>query len=157
MPEGAPLNILKKICAFVVLCCMPAVPLSAAEHHGHEQEKERASAGTNPLIEEMVKLDSVFHEVVSGVALGDADRVQKAVESMHGSMEKTHEGVHRGAVRLPKNADRMEDFVRKDVQFHEDLEKLAAAAGKNDRDAMLLVTKKLLDQCVGCHREFRNR
>jgi cytochrome c556 len=150
------MNILKTIGAFAVLCCLPLVPLSAAEHHGHESTKELTSTGTNPLTEEMVKLDKVFHEVVSGVALGDGDRVQKAVESMHGTMEKTHEGVHHDTVRLPKNADRMEDFVRQDMQFHGDLEKLATAAGKNDRDEMLRLAKKLLDQCVACHREFRN-
>lgn len=151
------MNILKAICVFTVLCFLPAVLLSAAEQQGHEPVKKQVSTGANPLNEEMVKLDHVFREVVSGVALDDADRVRQAVESMHGAMEKTHEGVHHGTVRLPKNADRLEDFVRQDVLFHGDLEKLATAAGKNDREAMLLVTKRLLDQCVACHREFRNR
>jgi len=131
--------------------------LSADEQHSRQHGKEGADAGVNPLIEEMVKLDAVFREVVSGVVLDDADRVRKAVESMHGAMEKTHEGVHHGTVKLPKNAGRIEDFVRQDRQFHAGLESLAEAAGKHDRDAMLRLTKKLLDECVQCHRDFRNR
>jgi cytochrome c556 len=75
---------------------------------------------------------------------------------MHGAMEKTHEGVHEGAVRIPKNADRVQEFVKMDKQFHKDLESLAGAAGKNDKKAMLDLTKKLLDGCVSCHEGFRN-
>ena len=63
-------------------------------------------------------------------------------------MEKTHEGVHEGAVHIPKNADRIQEFVNMDTQFHKDLESLAGAAGKNDKKAMLDLTKKLLDGCV---------
>src|SRR5512143_1089550 len=70
-----------------------------------ENRAHHGGAGTNPLIEEMVLLDSVFCKVVSAVALGDGARVHTALESMHGAMEKTHEGVHAGMVTLPKNND----------------------------------------------------
>jgi cytochrome c556 len=153
------MKMFKMIAVLAGLSCLLGLTpvLSAEEYPGHENAKQGADAGANPLIEEMVKLDAVFREVVSGVALDDADRVRKAVESMHGSMEKTHQGVHRGTVKITKNADRIEDFVKLDRQFHADLEKLEAAAGKNDRTAMMRLTKKLLDQCVTCHRGFRNR
>lgn len=121
---------------------------SVKAQHGHEQ------AG-NPLIEEMVALDAVFRDVVSGVAMSDGHRVHGALEKMHGTMEKTHEGVKHGTVTLKKNANRMSEFVEQDKQFHGKLEDLAKAAHKNDGTAMLSLTKDLLDRCVKCHRDFR--
>jgi cytochrome c556 len=111
--------------------------------------------GGNPLIEEMVTLDAVFRDVVSGVALSDGRRVHEALEKMHGTMEKTHEGVKHGTVTLKKNANRMSEFVEQDKQFHGKLDDLAKAAHKNDGSAMLSLTKELLDRCVKCHRDFR--
>ena len=153
------MKMFKTIAVLAGLSCLLGLTpvLLAEEHPGNENAKQAADAGASPLIEEMVRLDAVFREVVSGVALDDADRVRKAVEAMHGYMEKTHQGVHRGTVKITKNADRIEDFVKLDRQFHADLEKLEDVAGKNDRSAMLRLTKKLLDQCVSCHRGFRNR
>lgn len=123
-------------------------------HHPAPSAGDKAS-GANPLIEEMIKLDKVYHEIVSGVSLGDGARVHEALESMHGTMEKTHEGVQAGTVKLQKNAHRLAEFVKMDKNFHHDLKTLAHAAHKNDRKAMLSLTKKLLDGCVNCHRTFR--
>jgi cytochrome c556 len=75
---------------------------------------------------------------------------------MHGTMEKTHEGMHHGTVKVPKNAARVKEFVDLDKQFHARLESLSAAAHRNDQQAMLKLTKDLLDGCVQCHRTFRN-
>jgi len=125
------------------------------EHkHEHTAQPGHEHAG-NPLIEEMVILDGVFREVVSGVAMNDGHRVHEALEKMHGTMEKTHAGVSHGTVTLKKNADRMSEFVAQDKQFHTKLEDLAKAAHKNDGGAMLTQTKDLLDRCVKCHRDFR--
>ena len=121
-------------------------------HHGDGHKQEQAG---NPLIEEMVALDAVFRDVVSGVAMSDGHRVHMALEKMHGTMEKTHEGVKHGSVTLKKNANRMSEFVEQDKQFHGKLEELAKAAHKNDGSAMLSLTKELLDRCVKCHRDFR--
>jgi len=121
---------------------------SPAAQSGHEH-------GSNPLIEEMVALDAVFRDVVSGVAMSDGHRVHEALHKMHGTMEKTHEGVKHGTVTLKKNANRLNEFVEQDKQFHGKLEDLATAAHKNDNSAMLSMTKDLLDRCVKCHRDFR--
>jgi len=123
-----------------------------------EEDKKREHeihSNANPLIEEMLTLDRVFHEVVSGVALGDGARVHKALESMHGTKEKTHKGIHSGIVKIPKNAERIEEFVKLDESFHNDLETLARAAHENNQNKMLSLAKKLLDACVRCHEIFR--
>ena len=127
----------------------------AAEHQHGAMSPGKDEHGGNPLIEEMVALDAVFRDVVSGVAVSDGHRVHMALEKMHGTMEKTHEGVKRGSVTLKKNANRMSEFVEQDKQFHGKLEDLAKAAHKNDGSAMLSLTRDLLDRCVKCHRAFR--
>ena len=113
------------------------------------------TAAPNPLIEEMLTLDSVFRNIVSAVALADAEKVQKALEPLHGAMEKTHEGIHAGTVTIPKNAARIGEFAERDRKFHEMLEGLDRAAGHNHQQEMLRITKLLLDGCVQCHRTFR--
>lgn len=148
----------KSIAAGLILLLMAAVPAGySAMHAGHDHSKMHAAAdkGANPLIEEMVKLDEVFRAVVSGVALADGERVHAALESMHGAMEKTHEGVKAGKVTIPKNPERVKEFVNLDKEFHAKLETLAQAAHKNDQEKMLLLTKQLLDGCVHCHQLFR--
>jgi len=156
---GMFLSILAGMAAVVVLSLTVSGKSEHDEHHHavdpehHSQSKHEQSG--NPLIEEMVALDAVFRDVVSGVAIGDGKRVHETLEKMHGTMEKTHAGVKHGTVTLKKNADRMKDFVEQDKQFHAKLEDLAKAAHKNDGNAMLTLTKDLLDRCVKCHRDFR--
>jgi len=132
----------------------PACAQQAVHSYGSPTAAAHQS-GANPLIEEMMTLDSAYREVVSAVALGDSARVHKALESMHGTMEKTHEGVHTGTVTIPRNAARIKDFVKMDEAFHEKLESLARAALRNNQKEMLRTTKLLLDGCVQCHQMFR--
>jgi hypothetical protein len=157
---------MNKTAIFILIGATVSVLSFAPFAKGDQDEKHHAmepmhgpSAGHqhdgNPLVEEMVALDGVFRDVVSAVAVGDGHRVHDALEKMHGTMEKTHEGVHHGTVTLKKNADRMKDFVAQDKAFHGKLEDLAKAAHRNDGNAMLKLTKDLLDRCVKCHRDFR--
>ena len=152
------IRIMKKGFSLAIALSLLMLPMVAGgqEHHPQHAAPAPASPGDNPLIEEMVKLDAVFREVVSGVSLGDGARAHQALEAMHGTMEKTHEGVHRGTVKVPKNSGRVKEFVALDKKFHAKLELLATAAQKNDQQAMLKLTKELLDGCVQCHRMFRN-
>ncbi len=125
----------------------------AEEPHGRHQTTAAGSA--NPLIEEMTRLDAAFRDIVSAVAVGNGADVHRALETLHGTMEKTHEGVHQGVVKLARNADHLHDFLMQDRQFHARLEMLDAAAQKNDQGEMLRFTKDLLNRCVHCHRLFK--
>lgn len=147
------------IVAIVLLLSISVTPVYLYAGHGDHARahgEKHAAAGGNALLEEMMVLDGVFREVVSAVSVGDGKRVRTALESMHGTMEKTHEAVHAGTVKIPKNSDRAEEFVKLDRDFHGTLEALSLAAGADDRKEMLSLTKKLLDGCVNCHRIFRN-
>jgi cytochrome c556 len=150
-------RILKEWFSLGIVLFLMVLPVfvSAQEHHMHDTAPSGHS--DNPLIDEMMKLDVVFRDVVSGVSLGDGVRVHHALEAMHGTMEKTHEGVHHGTVKIPKNAARVKEFVDLDKKFHAKLEILSEAANKNDQQAMLKLTKELLDNCVKCHHTFRNQ
>ena len=132
---------------------------AGGDHEGippaHKHAESAKVGGADPLIEEMRILDSVFREVVSAVAIGDSERVVQALQSMHGTMEKTHEGVHHGTVKMRKNADKRETFITMDKNFHAELEALGAVAKRNDQQAMLTLSKDLLDRCVKCHGMFR--
>jgi cytochrome c556 len=145
--------------ALLVVLSLIVLPALVCGHERAGQNAPTAPAGQsdNPLVKEMATLDAVFREVVSGVSLGDGARVHQALEAMHGTMEKTHEGVHHGTVTIPKNAAREKEFMGLDKKFHAGLETLSRAAHKNDQQAMLKLTKELLDGCVQCHRTFRNQ
>jgi cytochrome c556 len=143
------------IALLVSTAVMPVILEAGEAEHQHAQHEKQVTHGNNPLLEEMTILDRVFREVVSAVSLGDGKRVHAALEAMHGTMEKTHEGVHSGAVKIPGNTDRAAEFVTRDKEFHRNLELLAEAARTGDQKEMLSLTKKVLDGCVNCHQTFR--
>jgi cytochrome c556 len=143
------------IAALISFAVMPALLSAGQNTPQHSHHEKQGTRDTNPLMEEMIILDGVFREVVSAVSLGDGQRVHAALESMHGTMEKTHEGVHSGTVKIPRNSDRVDEFVQMDKEFHGNLEALAHAAHTNNQKDMLSLTKTLLDGCVNCHRIFR--
>lgn len=155
----------RKIISLLVGSVAIAFALTAYGKGGHDEQHHSGDLphaaqsshehGASPLLDEMAALDAVFREVVSAVAVSDGHRAHEALENMHGTMERTHEGVKHGSVALKKNANRLSDFIEQDKQFHGKLEDLARAAHKNDGSAMLSLTKDLLDRCVRCHRDFR--
>ncbi|MBI1912302.1 MAG: hypothetical protein HYS21_09905 [Deltaproteobacteria bacterium] len=137
--------------AFGALMSFIAMPAMAAEHHhasdhsSHASHAVAAADGENPLIEEMRQLDKTFQEIVSAVAVGNGERVHKALEAMHGKKEKTQHGLHTGHVTLKKNANKAKEFEKLDNEFHHQLEGLAEAAHKGDQSKMVTFTKKLMD------------
>ena len=144
---------------FSALLFFAGVPqLAFSQHPAHAPHPMHATtvqSGTNPLIEEMMTLDRAFRDIVSAVSLGETDAVHKVIESMHGAMEKTHEGVSVGTVTLRKNADRATEFKTMDLAFHAKLEALDRAAHHKNQKEMLRITKLLLEGCVQCHTKFR--
>ncbi len=114
--------------------------------------KQRSSA--NPLVSEMTTLDSVMRETVSAIAEADGARAAKAVDAIRGPMERTQKAIRAGDLPLPKRG-RLNDFQRSYDAFHAQLETLARAGKQNNVEAMLIVTKQLLEGCVNCHRTYR--
>lgn len=136
-----------KYLKYVFLLISLIMPLSALAIEDRDTQ--------NPLLEEMQTLDSAFKEIVSAVATGEGDRVYKALESTQGLREKTHHAIESGMIRLPKNQHRIKEFLRLDMKFHTELRLLSKAARKNNQRKMLVLTNKLLEGCVNCHRVFK--
>jgi cytochrome c556 len=139
----------------VLLAGIPGQAVSASAEHPHNSPGTAQVASANPLIEEMMVLDKAYRDIVSAVALGDDESVRKALETVHGAMEKTHAGMHAGTVALPKNANREKEFVEQDRKFHDKLEALEHASHHKNQREMQRITKQLLDGCVQCHQTFR--
>ncbi len=144
---------------FSVILLLSGIPALAFSQHPahapHFQHIATVHSGTNPLIEEMTLLDRAYRDIVSAVSLGNAEAVHTALESTHGTMKNTHEGLKTGDVSLRKNAKRIVEFKTMDREFHAKLEALDRAAHHNNQKEMLRITKLLLDGCVQCHTKFR--
>jgi hypothetical protein len=142
---------------FFTLVLFAGSPALGATHDEHQRNTSGSTqgAGANPLIDEMTTLNTAYRDIVSAVAVGDNGGVRKAIETMHGAMEKTQEGMHAGAVNLPKSAARTKEFEERDNKFHGKLSALDRAARHNNQREMLRITKQLLDGCVQCHQKFR--
>ncbi len=111
--------------------------------------------GPSPLSGEMTMLDSVMCEMITAIAKADGTAAMKDIESLRGPAEKTQQALRAGALSLPRNGDRLDDFQRNYDALHAQLEALGRAGTRNNVEAMLMITKQLLEGCVSCHRTFR--
>ncbi|MBI4949777.1 MAG: cytochrome c [Deltaproteobacteria bacterium] len=150
-------NLLKFAVLIIVALFLTTSRAYAVEpdHGDHKRHDQAAVTTANALIDEMRALDAAFRDIVSGVAVNDGHKVLLAIETLHGSMEKTRHALHAGEVKLSRNPHKMKEFEKFDKEFHGELEALARAAERDDRKVMASLTKKLLDGCVRCHGEFR--
>ncbi len=142
----------------LVCCCIAGLPIPVVSGQNADPTRstgQSVRATQNPLLEEMMTHDSAFGKIVSAVALGDSDKVHKAILSMHGTMDKTLEGVRTRTVTLPKNPTRIPEFIDMDLKFRAKLEALDRAARHNNQREMQRITNMLLAACVKCHQTFR--
>lgn len=138
------------------IVCIAVLFFSAAGMTAAQPSRNhKSSQGANSFIDEMILIDSVMREVVSAVAVGEGARVTKTLQPMLKAAENTEEAFRSGAIKLSKNGDRAEDFLRRDAAFHSTIQALDRAGRRNDREAMLEITKQLLQGCVSCHMTFR--
>ena len=115
-----------------------------------------AGGEANPVIEEMVALDSAFKTIVGAVILGDVEMIIPALSKVREAREGLEGAVKAGyQISLPKNQNRLGDFFKLDIQFHIGLEELSGAAETGQKKVVKNLTHKLLDECVGCHERFR--
>ena len=134
--------------------------LAAAEPASQDQHSTQNTAtsqrpAASPLVAEMTILDSVMREMVSAIAQADGAPVTQSIKSLRETMEKTQQALQAGTISLPKNSNRLDDFQRSHDSFHAQVEALGRAGNRNNVEAMLMITKQLLESCVTCHRTFR--
>ncbi len=133
---------------------LAAEPAIQTQHLAQNSATAQKSS-VSPLAAEMKVLEDAMRDMVSAIADADGVIVVKAVESLREPGEKTHQALRAGTISLPKNGDRMDDFQRSYDSFHAHIEALGRAGSRNNVEAMLALTKQLLENCVACHRTYR--
>ena len=123
--------------------------LAAAAH------ANAAEPPVNAVQDEMRSLDGAFKNLVGAVVLDDPASIEGLFIEVQRKRVKTEDALEKGAVRLPKNPDKMKLFVEMDEKFHAGLEKLIEASKKGDMKKVREQTHRLLDSCVRCHEKFR--
>ena len=128
--------------------------LAAAEPASQDQRSTQRPAA-NSLVAEMTMLHSFMRGMVSVIAQADGADVSKSIKSLRETMDRTEQALRAGTISLPRNGDRLDDFQRHHDSFRAEVEALGRAGYQNNVEAMLMITKQLLDSCVTCHRTFR--
>lgn len=131
-----------------------------AEEAGHSSHNMHAAAEAattdNPVKHEMRLLDAAFKNLLDSLLLDTPEAIEPPFHEVHRAKMETEKALHAGKVVLPKNGDKLEEFVEMDEAFHGKLKKLLGAARKNDRKGIQQSAHEILDGCVQCHTKFRN-
>jgi cytochrome c556 len=116
-----------------------------------------ADAGPPPNVvqTEMRMLTEILQHTVRGIGVGDVRPIEHELHALHEAKEATEAAVKSGAYKLPKNADKLEQFEAMDEAFHEQLGALVTASDKNDVPAAATALGNLVQACAGCHAAFR--
>lgn len=110
----------------------------------------------NPLKREMRLLDTAFKNLIDSIVLNNPSAIEKPFHYVHEARVKTEGAIKNGEIKLPKNNERIEEFMKIDRTFHEKLELLINASRKGDLKKIKRFTHSLLDDCILCHAKFKN-
>ncbi len=112
--------------------------------------------GVNLVKEEMLALDPAFKKIIDAVVLGNMKIIKPASEELHEAREEVEKAVQAGQkIALPKNQEKLQEFLNLDDKFHEEFEVLEKAAEAGNKKVVLTQVHKLLDACVVCHERFK--
>lgn len=120
------------------------------------EEAKTAPAADSPVKVEMRLLDKAFKNLIDSLILNKPEAIEEPFHEVHKAKVNTEKALEKGEIKLPKNSNKMKEFIHMDEQFHGKLEALIEASRKKDMKAIQDVTHKLLNGCVQCHNKFRN-
>ena len=118
--------------------------------------QDTKTTADNPIKAEMRLLNDAFHNLINSIILNNPQGVEEPFHEVHRAKANKEKALERGDVRLPKNNDKIKQFIKMDKEFHENMEILIEASQKGDTKKMQEITHKLLNGCIGCHNKFRN-
>ena len=122
----------------------------------HAEEAKNTPAADNPVKVEMRLLNDAFKNLLDSLILNNPGAIEEPFHEVHRAKANTEKALEKGEIKLPKNSNKMKEFIHMDEQFHGKLEALIEASRKGDMKAVQDVTHKLLNGCVQCHNKFRN-
>ena len=115
-----------------------------------------AEPGVNAVQVEMRLLDEAFKNAVDGLLLSAPEIIEGPFHEVHKAKMNTEKAIKKGTIKLPKNSDKLKEFVELDEVFHEKLVGLLKASRKKDMQGIQDSLHQILDGCVQCHNKFRN-
>lgn len=139
-----------------ILSAVVSIALGSAAIVHAEEAKPVATPADSPVKAEMRLLNDAFKNLLDSLLLNNPKAIEEPFHEVHKAKANTEKALEKGEIKLPKNGDKMKQFVELDEQFHKKLEVLIEASRKADMKKVQAVTHKLLDGCVGCHTKFRN-
>src|SRR3990172_2141043 len=117
-------RLIVSVIAFVVLSSLAA----------YAEEQQTSPEAESPVKAEMRLLNAAFINLIDSLVLNNPQAIEEPFHEVHKAKANTEEALKKGELKLPKNGDKIKQFVRM-VQN---------------------MTHKLLNGCVQCHRMFRN-
>ena len=131
-----------------------------AEEADHSEHSTHAagevSAPKDAVKHEMRLLDAAYKNLIDSLLLDTPEAIEPPFHEVHRAKMATEKALHAGKIVLPKNSDKLDEFVEMDEAFHGKLKKLLGAARKKDRKGIQDSAHEILDSCVQCHSRFRN-
>ena len=150
---------MKKITTSVLLILLLFVSTLAAAQHGHESHEPAGKKEQVPpelaVKHEMHLLDAAFKNLLDAIVLNAPETIEAPFHAVHTAKMATEKALHSGKVKLPKNGDKLDEFVELDEAFHGKLKKLLGAAKRKDSKEIQNSAHEILDSCVECHARFR--
>ncbi len=117
--------------------------------------KTEAPAAINPVQHEMRLLENAMHAMLSGIARGDVRAAPAAFADVDRAKQATEAALESGRYVPARNADQLAAFRELDEAFHGDLERMLAAAARNDVPATAEAFGSVMRRCQPCHAAFR--
>jgi len=141
----------------VLMLTLSTSAWTAEDHHSHESNgvKERVPAEM-AVKHEMRLLDGAFKNLLDAILLDTPETIEAPFHEVHNAKMETGKALRAGKIKLPKNGDKVDEFVQMDEAFHNKLRKLLGAARKKDRQGIKASAHEILDGCIQCHNKFRN-
>jgi len=112
--------------------------------------------GMAPLREEMLALEEVFEIIIDAVIFENMELIKPQIPPFREARKKFEEAISAGQkIELPKNKDKLKEFIKLDNKFQKKFKALEEAAEKGQKEVVKDQIHKLFDACVVCHERFR--
>lgn len=106
----------------------------------------------NLLQQEMQAVLDASQSILEAIVSGDHDTVARKAEQVHASFILKQSLTKADKKDLKRAVPKR--FIRLDQAFHARSKRLAEAARAEDTEREMAIFQRLLDGCVGCHRDY---
>lgn len=124
-----------------------------AASDGHDAGAEPSTG--NPVRDEMIALRAAYNTLIDAILHNKPGTVEEAFHKVHEKRQATEKALEAGQVKLPRNGDKLEEFIKLDEEFHSTIEKTVEAAGAGDREELTRQAQDMLGGCVKCHQQYK--